>query len=104
MPYIESMIAKENGMTTFTKIAKTGQWGVRGVGLTPGLEVEVTKRSGDTTMVEIAEIVRDVNGVQTATICDAVRPRETRYRGRCEDAPCCGCCGGESYAYEPSEY
>lgn len=101
-------------MNTFTKLA-SGDWGVRIEGTAPavGAKVTVSKRSGASKAVTITGIVSTVGGVTIARIeaGKARAPRRSRdgrvgwvgrlnsgaeiyqnYNGRCEDAPCCGCC------------
>jgi len=97
---------------TYTKL-RSGAWGVRGIGAAPnsGDTVTVTKKSGVTDERVIARVVwsgpsRDGAGLAwIAAVEDDGGPRRGRgsrrssrstYRGMCEDAPCCGCCGPQS--------
>lgn len=91
-------------MNTFSKLP-SGDWGVRVEGPAPaiGAEVPVTKRGGATKTVTITGIVSTGNGVTIATIANGAARKPVRSygrrrayagaRGRCEDAPCCGCGG-----------
>jgi len=88
-------------MVTFTKFA--GSWHVTGEGEAPavGARVMVAKRAGRDKAVTITAIV--TTGARwVASIAGDSNPRPRRTgrrftgygapRGRCEDAPCCGCC------------
>ena len=101
-------------MVTFTKFA--GSWHVTGMGEAPavGARVMVAKRAGRDKAVTITAIVTTgARWVASIAGDSNPRPRRTgrasgyRYgspdggegrdyyqnaRGRCEDAPCCGCC------------
>jgi len=97
---------------SYTKL-RSGAWGVRGIGTAPnsGDTVTVTKKSGATDERTVERVVwsgpaRDGNGNAWIATVEADRaPRAYRgrrssyrsaYRGMCEDAPCCGCCGPQS--------
>lgn len=100
--------------TTFTKL-RSGGWGIRVEGERPqdGARVNVTKKDGSATTVVVARVIwTDETGkLHLAAIEDKKRsgyrrdnaPRSIEVRtsggtfyqnprGRCEDAPCCGCC------------
>jgi hypothetical protein len=92
-------------MNTFTKLSG-GDWGVRIEGVAPavGAKVRVSKRGGASKEVTITGIVSTVGGVTIATIANGAARKPARSyagarrsyaapRGRCEDAPCCGCGG-----------
>ena len=94
-------------MISYAKL-RSGAWGVRVQGdpAVVGAIVTVTKRSGETKSETISEIVWQGEGVALCAIHQTARrgggrggqfPRSYRPRpyfvGRCEDAPCCGCCG-----------
>jgi hypothetical protein len=100
------------GNASYTKL-RSGAWGVRGSGEAPavGDAVTVTKKSGASDVRTVERVVwsgpaRDGNGQAWIASVEADRaPRAYRgsrrssrsaYRGICEDAPCCGCCGPQS--------
>ena len=102
---------------TFSKLP-TGDWGIRVEGdAQPGQSVHVTKRNGSAKEVTIERVLSTADGVSVCAIRDdgnARRPARKGRRsgrrvstyysptsgfsgtrnsaGRCEDAPCCGCC------------
>lgn len=80
-----------------------GDWGVKvqsGPGQATGQEgreVDVTARSGRIKTVTLGRQVRQWNGGRSAVYEKAPEYDDRSYKertGRCEDAPCCGCCGG----------
>lgn len=96
-------------MTTWAKL-NSGEWGIRGTGLEAGQTVEVARRDGSVSSVTVLRILwTGTDGVQLASIVSQGAPQARAYarrryvkghyrhyaprpRGRCEDAPCCGCC------------
>lgn len=90
---------------SWTKI--DGRWCVRIAGNLgqatgrSGEQVTVVARSGRSKQVTLGAQVKAWNAGRTA-IYAAAAETEARYdarshkqrHGRCEDAPCCGCCGG----------
>src|SRR5262245_52056409 len=98
---------------TFTKL-NDGRWGLRVAGHPQaGEALIVTKKDGSQSEIIVGRILwagqdRDGNDAALTTITEtARRPRRAtrraqpaddykRRNGRCEDAPCCGCCGPQS--------
>jgi hypothetical protein len=99
-------------MASFTKL-RSGAWGIRVEGTRPadGSSVNVVKKDGSATTVVVARVIWSDDGgtLHLAAIEEKKRggyrrtngPIEVRTsggtftqnaRGRCEDAPCCGCC------------
>ena len=46
---------------------------------------------------EYEEYVSIMNEMAEQAIASTPDPEPQDFGGRCEDAPCCGCCGGEPY-------
>ena len=57
---------------TFTRL-DDGEWGIRGVGLTPGDVVTVTKKDDTTVERVVGEVVKVRNGFDYATVVNAPR-------------------------------
>lgn len=90
---------------TPTKL-RSGAWGARVEGEpTVGDKVTITTRGGKSWEAEVSRVLWTGDGVALCATKSLDRPARaprvvngysTRYyrapRGRCEDAPCCGCC------------
>ncbi len=60
------------------------------VPLTPDQEETLSKFQG----IEVEQ----VNGAESTVLISTEKPMTYKQRyGRCEDAPCCGCCGPQFY-------
>ena len=47
---------------------------------------------------EYEEYVSIMNEMAEQAIASTPDPQPEDFNGRCEDAPCCGCCGNENYS------
>ncbi len=98
---------------TFSKLP-SGLWGVRivfdktGESVMAGDRIEVMKRNGKTAMVTVESVGQVENREVIVKITEKTPARQGRRgfsyasrapRGRCEDSPCCGCCGQASDMY-----
>ena len=82
--------------TTFTKL-RSGNWGVRGVGLTAGLAVGVAKRDGSISNVTIDKVIWTDGKVQIASIKTDRAATAARYSRPAGHS--CECCGAPNARY-----
>ena len=50
------------------------------------------------TAAEITEYTETMNAIADNIAAHAPEPQPADFGGYCEDAPCCGCCGGDGYS------
>ena len=106
----QATITTDTPEATYTKL-RSGDWGIRiNLAVYPepetGSLLNVAKRSGETKQERVSRVLWTGDGyngqpVALATIERTARSRtgkrhhpeyKTTSGGKCEDAPCCGCC------------
>ncbi len=109
----QATITTDTPEATYTKL-RSGEWGIRiNLAVYPepeaGSLLAVAKRSGETKQERVVRVLWTGDGYDGEPVALATIERENRgarsrsgkrhhpeYRttsgGRCEDAPCCGCC------------